>query len=166
MDVTLDVRKFDGSYTTIFVGKNGTGKTNLLQAIGFLSESDGDYNFQALKNVQNDSSEPINFYYTFNFESENDWKNILESRVIAPKEFLEKINVKGIEKNVYLTCDSKKFKSTTKFIVENSDNFIQKFCFRSLQNNNQLYEIAHEKDVNKLENSREYKISRFIKLFR
>ena len=42
MDVTLDIRKFNGSYTVILVGKNETGKTNLLQAIGFMAEPQGD----------------------------------------------------------------------------------------------------------------------------
>ena len=164
MDITLDVRKFDESYTTIFVGKNGTGKTNLLQAIGFLAESDGEYNFQALKNIQNDSSEPINFYYTFNFDEADDWKNTLENKIIAPKEFFEKINIKGIEKNVYLTNDSNKFKSKTKFIIENSDNFIQKFYYKPLANNSKLYELISEKEINKTDNSREYKKLLYMEL--
>jgi len=156
MDVTLDVKKFDGSSTMILVGKNETGKTNLLQAIGFLAETDKEYSFQALKNAQNDSSNAINFYYTFNFESEDEWLNVLESKIVAPKEFFEKIDIKGIEKNVYLTSDSTKFKSRDKFIIDNPDNFLQKYCYRTLSNNNQLYEIAYEKDAAKSSDAKNY----------
>ncbi len=157
MDVTLDVRKLDGSYTVILVGKNETGKTNLLQAIGFLSEPDNEYNFQALKNAQNDSSKAINFYYTFNFEFEEEWKNTLESKITAPREFYDKINLKGIEKNIYLTCDATRFKTKTKFIIENPDSFLQKFCFRTISESNHLYEVLYEKDAAKSENAPDYR---------
>ena len=157
MDVTLDVRKFDGSSTVILVGKNETGKTNLLQAIGFLSEPDKEYNFQVLKNAQNDSSKAINFYYTFSFESQDEWKNILESKITAPKEFFDKINLKGIEKNIYLTSDATKFKTKSKFLIDNPDSFLQKFSYRILSEANQIYELIYEKEVSKSENSSDYR---------
>lgn len=157
MDVTLDVKRFDDSSTVIFVGKNETGKTNLLQAIGFLAESDKEYNFQALKNAQNDSLDAINFYYTFTFESEEEWRSIVEAKVIAAKEFFEKVAIKGIEKNIYLTSDSKKLKSKNKFIIECPDNFLQKFCYKNIANNDQLFEITHEKDAAKSDDAKDYK---------
>ena len=166
MDVTLDVKRYDGSSTVIFVGKNETGKTNLLQAIGFLAEPDKEYSFQVLKNAQNDSSNAINFYYTFEFETEEEWRNVIESKIIAPKDFLEKIEIKGIEKNIYLTSDATRFKSRNKFIIDNPDNFLQKFCYKNLSNDGQLFEISYEKDAAKSSNPKEYKKLTFIEFDR
>ena len=161
MEVTLDVKKFDGSSTVILVGKNESGKTNLLQAIGFLAVPDGNYNFQALKNAQNDISNAINFYYTFAFESEDEWMNVLESKIDAPREFFEKLNIKGIEKNVYLTSDSTKFKSRNRFLIENQDNFFHKFCYRTYSNS---FEIVYEKDASKSVDNCSYKKLNIVEL--
>ena len=36
-EISLDVAKIDNSYTTIFVGKNETGKSNLLDSIQYIT---------------------------------------------------------------------------------------------------------------------------------
>ncbi len=155
MEVTLDVKKFDKSSTVILVGKNETGKTNLLQAIGFLAVPDKEYSFQTLKNAQNDVSNSINFYYTFGFETDEEWRSILEAKVFAPREFFDKLKIKAIEKNVYLTSDATKFKARNRFIIDNQEGFFQKFCYRVTGASS--FEIAYEKDASKSEEDREYK---------
>ena len=61
-DLSIDVKQLAKSYTTIFVGRNETGKSNILEAIKFLSEPEDDFNFETIKNAQNDSSNSINFH--------------------------------------------------------------------------------------------------------
>lgn len=158
MDVSLDIRRMEGSSTVILVGKNETGKSNLLQAIGFLAEPKGEYNYQVLKNAQNDNCDAINFYYTFYFKTENEWRKILESKINAPKEFFEKLILRGVEKNLYLTSDSNQFKTRHTFIFENDNNFFNKFCYRTINHSSLLYDVAYEKDISKIETDiNEYK---------
>lgn len=156
-EVTLDVQQIDDSATTIFVGRNETGKSNLLQAIGFLSEPKGEYNYDAMKNAQNDSLEPINFYYTYHFSTQEEWRNIFEAKILAPKEFLERLNIKGVEKNVYLAYNSKNLETKNRFLVADPENAIAKYSYREINHDGLQYEIVYEKEVERMDRSHEFK---------
>src|ERR1035437_2180396 len=85
-DISLDVKKFDNSYTTIFVGKNETGKSNLLKALQLVECPDVSVKFEDFKNAQNDESEYIDAYFTYKFKN-TEGQDLLRARLKAPLSF-------------------------------------------------------------------------------
>ena len=147
-DVELDVKKYDESYTTIFVGKNETGKSNLLDAIAFIKKPENEFNYEELKNAQNEEDAYVDFYYTYKFTDDSEWKKILESKLNAPAEITEKINIHAIERNIYLHNEKKVFESTTNVIYDKLlDSLLGKYTFAKLSPSSDgtvqyLYEIT------------------------
>ena len=147
-DIVLDVEKYDDSYTTVFVGKNETGKSNLLDAISFIKKPETTFRFEDLKNSQNEENEYIDFYFSYKFDSEEEWQDILNKRVIAPAEFIEKIRVIALVQNIYL----KEGKTTfllDEYVEYNDipESFLKKYSFKKITNansteNDALYEIV------------------------
>ena len=72
LDTSIDVKKIDGSYTTILVGLNEMGKSNFLNAIELIDYPVKDVNFNSLKNTSNEKGKYIEAYfeYTFSFLNE------------------------------------------------------------------------------------------------
>jgi len=157
-DVTIDVKQHSNSYTTIFVGRNETGKSNILEAIEFLSEPDRDFNFEALKNAQNDTDTTINFLYTYSFDNDIEWKDILKSKLSLPDELFANIHIMGIEKNIIIASGCRKIKSVNSVIKMNiNESFLSKFLYKKGDESSQFeFEIISEKEYSQRENS-EYK---------
>ena len=152
-EVSLERNKYDNSYTTIFVGKNETGKSNLLDAIAFISKPKQEFNYEELKNAQNDEAEYVDFYFTYKFTNENIWKARLKEKIKAPADFLEKITILGYENNTYLHKDEKTFISSDKIIFTcPTDDELKYYVFKSSpQNDNQdekyTYEILYARGL-------------------
>jgi len=148
-DVLIDVKQHANSYTTFFVGRNETGKSNILEAIEFLSEPDCDYNFEALKNAQNDSAVSINFIYTYSFENDNEWKEVIKNKLVLPDEFFSNIQITGVEKNISITPDSRKIKSVNNVIKSNiNESFLNKYLYKNSSECSDFnFEIVAEKEL-------------------
>ncbi|MBR2068523.1 MAG: AAA family ATPase [Candidatus Gastranaerophilales bacterium] len=156
-DVTIEVKMHAKSYTTIFVGRNETGKSNLLEAIHFLTEPEEEYNYEALKNAQNDKTDRINFFYTYSFENNEEWQDVIRTKTRTCEDFLSAINVSAVEKNIYLSKGNKNFKSKINVLVNfPSDNVLSKYYFRVLNDSNEKYEIINEKELPKNEENSTY----------
>ena len=117
-DISLDIEKHDNSYTTIFVGKNETGKSNLLNAISFISTPTSEFNYDDLRNAENEQAEYIDFQFTYSFENEDEWKRILKENISVPDDFIKLIEFNSIENNTYLLKTGKTFNSTDSAIFE------------------------------------------------
>lgn len=133
-DVTLNINKIDNSYTTIFVGKNETGKSNLLDAIAYISTPEKEFNYENLKNAQNEDSNYVDFYFTYTFSDDKDWKTILENKIKAPAEFINEINITGYNKNIYLAKDSTIFDCLNHInFTCPKDNILKKYAFKIIE---------------------------------
>lgn len=163
-EVELEIKKYDKSYTTIFVGKNETGKSNLLDAIAFINKPNNEFNYEELKNAQNEEDEYIDFYFTYKFSNDNEWKQLLRSNLKAPAEIIEKINIHALERNVYLHNDKSTFSSTTNVKYDKLlDNVLSKYTYSKIsssdENNQCLYEISLLKTVDTNNNTEINKLS-------
>lgn len=157
-DISLDIKKHDNSYTTIFVGKNETGKSNLLNAISFISTPTSEFNYDDLRNAQNEQAEYIDFYFTYSFENEDEWKHILKENINAPDDFIKLIEFDSIENNTYLSKTGRTFNSTNNAIFEApEDDDLKKYAFKELSitdDNQYLYDICYTRglDANSIDN--------------
>ena len=91
------------SYTTIFVGLNETGKSNILDAISYFQPPTTSLKFDNIKNF-NSSGEYIDLYFDLAFETDEIAQNLIEDVV----EFSEKAKhllplfVPQVSKNVFI----------------------------------------------------------------
>ena len=121
-EVSIDVKKIDGSYTTVLVGLNEMGKSNFLNAIGLISTPETEVNFNKLKNSSNNESTYIDTYFDYTFTNKNEWQQVLNDKIEAPQKFINKIRISHICQNTYLAKGQNRF--TTNYSVEfdNIDN--------------------------------------------
>lgn len=158
-DVSLNIKKYDESYTTVLVGKNETGKSNLLDAIAFISKPKEEFSYEELKNAQNDKADYVDFYFTYSFSNEKDWKAILCSKIKAPSEIIDEIRIGGIENNTYLHKNKNIFDSTNNIEFEcPGDDFLKKYAYIKLsktddEENQYDYEILYDKGLETEETS-------------
>ena len=111
-DLTIPVKKYGDSFTSVFVGLNEAGKSNLLEAISFLSDtiSSKTYNY---KEICNRHSEEIcvDLYYQYMFDNEDEWKKEFKKNVNISKKFEDIFKLESYEKNVYLLQNKTTFTS-------------------------------------------------------
>ena len=148
-DVTINVEQFSNSFTTIFIGRNETGKSNILEAIEFLAEPEGDFNYEALKNAQNDTNDSINFIYTYLFDTDTEWKEILKNKVSIPDDLFSNIRITAVEKNISISPNSKKIKASRNVLKTNiNESFLSKFFFKTVTESSDIYfQIISAKDL-------------------
>ncbi len=171
-DISLDIKKHDNSYTTIFVGKNETGKSNLLNAISFAELPSGEFNYDELRNAQNEQAKYIDFYFTYSFGNDDEWKQIFQENIKAPTDFIELIDFNSIENNTYLSKTGKNFNRANNTIFNApNDETLKKYAFKKLsitEDNPFLYDICYTRsiDVNNINNESADNSSLYKKLNR
>lgn len=133
LDTSIDVKKVDGSYTTILVGLNEMGKSNFLNAIGLIDYPSREVSFNSLRNSSNEKGKYVEAYFEYTFSSEDEWKEILTKKIKAPDEFINIIRVKNISKNVYLGKDKTQFETNCRVDYESvKKELLKDFCFRQI----------------------------------
>lgn len=101
-NLKFEVKKHGNSYTSMFVGINEVGKSNILQAMSFLETPTEEINFLDLNNQNNNKSEFIDIYFTFKVDSDEIWSTVLQKEIFESDAFLKLLNIQTITKNVFL----------------------------------------------------------------
>ncbi len=151
-ELTIPVKKYGNSFTSIFVGLNEAGKSNLLEAISFLSDTVNTKTYLYKEICTRDSKEKyVDLYYKYKFDNEDEWKQELKKNVNLSKKFEDVFKLETYEKNVYLSENETSFKSI--FLINwqefNMENF--SFCKNAPEQNNKLYTIEHNSDISENE---------------
>lgn len=145
LDTSIDVKKVDDSYTTILVGLNEMGKSNFLNAIEMIDYPAKDVNFKSLRNSSDDLSQYVETYFKFIFSTDEEWKDILTKKINAPKDFIEKIKIKSINKNVYLTKGKTRFETSYSITYEHIEqDFLKKYSYKHVAVPKEDSEIEYE----------------------
>ena len=147
-ELTIPVRKYSNSFTSIFVGLNEAGKSNLLEAISLLSDTLNikTYRYKEVRN-RHVNGKFVDLYYRYNFENEDEWKKEFKKNVVISKEFEDVFRLDSYEKNVYLSEDKTSFVSN--FSINWKDFCIENFSFskNAPGQNEKLYIIKHNLDI-------------------
>lgn len=131
-DVSVDIKKVDDSYTTIFVGLNETGKSNFLNAIGFINSENQNINFDDYKNRSYEKFNRIEKYFTFSFDKE-DWKDTIKNKIQASKEIIDAIILDGICQYTFLEKGTQKFETEYHVKYQNiADSLLSKLSFKKV----------------------------------
>ncbi len=143
----FEVKKHRNSYTSMFVGINEVGKSNILQAMSFLETPTEEFNFLDLNNQNNDKEDYIDIYFKFEFENDKTYLTVLKKKIVESNAFLKLLNIQTITKNVYLSRKETVFEEEYKI---NLGNFKLKNYFYSGPVAGE-YKIKHEDKLKKEE---------------
>lgn len=98
----FEVKKHGNSYTSMFVGINEVGKSNILQAMSFLETPTGTFDFLDFNNQNNNTKRYIDVFFRFEFENDDTYTTALKEGIVESDVFLTLLDIQTVTKNVYL----------------------------------------------------------------
>lgn len=102
-DLSFPIKKHGTSYTTILLGKNETGKSNVLSALALLNEvrNGTKVDFSAIKKQIDPEPETVSVFYSL--EPENDtYRDFVAAKLTLPESLVNKIKVTKAVEEVWL----------------------------------------------------------------
>ena len=87
------------SYTTILIGKNEAGKSNILDAIATPGHKGTVY----FHKIQNQQKEPdrVSIFFDFSTEDSDNYRNAIKQAITIPDELADEINItKNVKRNI------------------------------------------------------------------
>lgn len=152
----FDIKKVGDSYTSIFVGINESGKSNILRAFSYFNVPTESFVFENLNNQKNENAEYIGLFYHLEFENSNTYFDVLKEDIEFDGKFEFKIS--NIIKIVYLEKDETKFKCGYEFSISLPK---KKLFFSKVTEN--TFQISTENDeTNSLKELTEKEFSDFF----
>lgn len=107
-EIEFEIKKYGSSYTTMFLGVNESGKSNILEAMSFLETPDGEFDYQDYHNQKDEGDNCINLWFSLDLESNSFYTKLMKSEIESGAELLN-FEITDIVKNVYLCSDEKEF---------------------------------------------------------
>lgn len=133
----------NASFLTVLLGKNETGKSNILDALGLLENPEKEYDFLGLRNQNIDDADTISVFYTGIPENQDGYKKYLASVIDIPDDILQKIFIENATLELWLQNGNKTFGKEWSFVLK-------KFSVEGLVFNhpdNAKLKIVHKKDL-------------------
>ncbi len=112
----FDIQKYGSSYTTMLLGKNESGKSNILEAMSFFKCPDIEFDYNTIHNQKDESRWYIDLWFYLEFWMKKTYLDAINKLLRD----WDKINFRIIDlvKNVYLAKDKKNFTETVNFDIE------------------------------------------------
>lgn len=144
----FDIKKYGSSYTTMLLGINESGKSNVLDAMSFLNTPKEEQEYYSLHNQKDDENKQVELCYYLEFDKGDDYVDSLRSKVEGGD--LLNFEITDIIKRVYLQHDKTLFSESYTYEIKklSSDLFVN-------STRNTVADAAEQKD-----NAEVYKISK------
>lgn len=107
-EIEIPIIKRNNSYTTILLGKNETGKSNILDAMSFLHQynEEPSADFLSIRNQQNEA-DIVSVFYKMESENASGYRKDISSTMKIPEDLLSRITVTSATKEIYLQDNDK-----------------------------------------------------------
>lgn len=69
--IEFTIKKYGDSYTTMFLGINESGKSNILKAMSFFEVPKEEYDYNIIHNQKDEGDNPIDLWFYLNFENKD-----------------------------------------------------------------------------------------------
>ena len=106
-NISFDVKKYGDSFTTMFIGINAAGKTNILKAISYFNLPKDDFQYFDIHNQKDEENKEVNIVFELCFENEESFidkfKNYFNNTSILD------VAITNIKKIIYFNKSSTKF---------------------------------------------------------
>ncbi len=125
-EIEFDIKKHGLSYTTMLLGLNESGKSNILQAMSFLNTPAGEFTYYDYHNQKDTDYEPVDLWFSIAFDDENTYLKEIKKELNGGD--LLNFKIINITKNVYIQHEETKFSESYDFDVKDltKDLFIKK----------------------------------------
>jgi predicted ATP-dependent endonuclease of OLD family len=109
-EAEFTIQKYNNSYTSIFIGKNETGKSNVLDAMGALKQLVDEEKVTFL-GVRNQSQEPsiVSVFYSMTEDDPTRYRAKISESISLPELLIDKITVTSSVKEVWLQKEDSAF---------------------------------------------------------
>lgn len=114
--IEFEVNKYGNSYTTMLLGVNESGKSNILEAMSFFDTPEEDFIYDNYYNQKDETKQAVDLWFFLEFDNKVTCVNALKSQIENGD--LLNFHIANIVKNVYLLNDSKNFLEDYSFDVE------------------------------------------------
>lgn len=112
----FDIKKYGTSYTTLLLGVNESGKSNVLDAMSFLEAPDREYDYYSLHNQKDEENDPVDLWYYLEFDEKHTCANALKTEIEGGD--LLNFEITDIVKNVYLQHGDDTFSESYDFEIK------------------------------------------------
>lgn len=115
-EVEFPIIKRNNSYTTVLLGKNETGKSNILEAMSALEyyNEEQEIDFLSVRNQQNEA-DIVSVFYSVEAENCNAYREAIAKKIKMPSDMLSRITVLQACKEIYIQKDENKYNSEWSF---------------------------------------------------
>lgn len=115
-EIKFDLQKWGNSFTTMLLGMNESGKSNILEAMSFFKTPSEEFDYYAYHNQKDDENTYIDLYFHMSCENKHKYVRALTKNMINGE--LLYFEVKSLVKNVYLSQKSDHFKEIYHYELE------------------------------------------------
>ena len=149
--IELDIKKHGGSYTTMFLGLNEVGKSNLLEAISYLHPPKGEKDYDLFANQKLEKEELVSLYFDFVFKDKETYLEPIREKINGNENLLD-FEIDYITKKVYLAKKRGEFgsivdvnlkKLSSKLFIKKSSRIITK---DNKNTEEECFEISKQND--------------------
>lgn len=114
--IEFDITRHGPSYTTMLLGVNESGKSNILKAMSFLDTPSETFDYNVIHNQKDDSGRPVMVTFGLAFEMEDTYLNAVRENVVQGQ--LLHFRLVNIQKQVWLEDGETEFSEGYSFEVE------------------------------------------------
>lgn len=119
-ELEFSIEKHGKSYTTILLGKNETGKSNVLDAIAMVEQADNKITEGNYTRIRNKKTKPkkVSVFFDFLVEDSDNYRDVLlnTSNMEIPESLVNSILIKKVIKESYLKDGDDKYDVDFEFI--------------------------------------------------
>lgn len=115
-EIEFDVKKYGNSYTTMLVGINESGKSNVLEAMSYLATPEDEFDYNTIHCQKDEATDPIDLWFFLEFEKKQTYLDEVRSGV-ENGDLLD-FEIENLVKNVYLQSGDTSFSDDFSFDVK------------------------------------------------
>jgi predicted ATP-dependent endonuclease of OLD family len=116
-EIEFEINKHGNSYTTMLLGVNESGKSNILEAMSFFDTPENDFIYDDYYNQKDETKQPVDLWFSLEFDNKTTCVNALKGQFEDGD--LLSFHITNITKNVYLLKNSENFMEDYSFDVDN-----------------------------------------------
>ena len=130
-EIEFDIKKYGDSYTTMFLGINESGKSNILDAMSFFKKPENEFDYSTLHNQKDEENDPVDLWFSLSFDNKKTYTDELKKEITTGGDLLD-FEIKNVVKNVFFQHGDKTFTESYDFEI----NKVNKGLFLKKTKNN------------------------------
>jgi predicted ATP-dependent endonuclease of OLD family len=106
-ELDFPIKKYGDSYTTILLGKNESGKSNVLDAMATPKQQEAKEKVDFIK-IKNQQKEPkyVSAFFCFDLDEDDGYREAVAKSITIPEDLLASLKINSVQKEIYLASGS------------------------------------------------------------